>query len=110
MAWTGGELWELRWGEHPANPGGCTEQAPAGLAPCEVSVLPPQLALLYEEVLYTIQHRLGKPEHHHIADAQELYTYVQKVGLHFSNRVPKPCTLTCPRSWLKEMRALGGSF
>ncbi|XP_075026070.1 protein unc-13 homolog D isoform X3 [Calonectris borealis] len=37
-----------------------------------------ELALLYEEVLYTIRHRLGKPEHHHVADAQELYAYVQK--------------------------------
>uniref|UniRef100_A0A8C3IZN8 Unc-13 homolog D n=1 Tax=Calidris pygmaea TaxID=425635 RepID=A0A8C3IZN8_9CHAR len=37
-----------------------------------------ELALLYEEVLYTILYRLGKPEHHHVADAQELYTYVQK--------------------------------
>ncbi|NXW03028.1 UN13D protein, partial [Fregetta grallaria] len=39
---------------------------------------PLQLALLYEEVLYTIRHRLGKPEPHHVADAQELYAYVQK--------------------------------
>lgn len=45
-----------------------------------MSALPPQLTLLYEEVLYTILHRLGKPEHHHVADAQELYAYVQKVG------------------------------
>ncbi|XP_030317636.1 protein unc-13 homolog D isoform X3 [Calypte anna] len=37
-----------------------------------------ELSLLYEEVLYTIQHRLGKPEHHHVADSQELYAYVQK--------------------------------
>uniref|UniRef100_A0A8B9DBX7 Unc-13 homolog D n=1 Tax=Anser cygnoides TaxID=8845 RepID=A0A8B9DBX7_ANSCY len=37
-----------------------------------------RLALLYEEVLYTIRHRLGKPEPHHVADAQELYAYVQK--------------------------------
>lgn len=37
-----------------------------------------ELALLYEEVLYTIRHRLGKPEPHHVADAQELYAYVQK--------------------------------
>ncbi|XP_065708512.1 protein unc-13 homolog D [Patagioenas fasciata] len=37
-----------------------------------------ELALLYEEVLYTIQYRLGKPEHHHVADSQELYDYVQK--------------------------------
>uniref|UniRef100_A0A8B9GER0 Unc-13 homolog D n=1 Tax=Amazona collaria TaxID=241587 RepID=A0A8B9GER0_9PSIT len=39
---------------------------------------PLQLTLLYEEVLYTIQHRLGKPEHHHVEDSQELYAYVQK--------------------------------
>ncbi|NWR78688.1 UN13D protein, partial [Centropus unirufus] len=37
-----------------------------------------QLLQLYEEVLYTIRHRLGKPEHHHVADSQELYAYVQK--------------------------------
>ncbi|XP_017598680.1 PREDICTED: protein unc-13 homolog D [Corvus brachyrhynchos] len=37
-----------------------------------------ELALLYEEVLYTIQHRLGKPEQQHIGDSQELYSYVQK--------------------------------
>uniref|UniRef100_A0A8C6JGE6 Uncharacterized protein n=1 Tax=Melopsittacus undulatus TaxID=13146 RepID=A0A8C6JGE6_MELUD len=37
-----------------------------------------QLTLLYEEVLYTILHRLGKPEHHHVVDSQELYAYVQK--------------------------------
>uniref|UniRef100_A0A670ICD3 Unc-13 homolog D n=1 Tax=Podarcis muralis TaxID=64176 RepID=A0A670ICD3_PODMU len=34
--------------------------------------------LLYEEVLYTILHRLGKPELTHVADPDELYTYVQK--------------------------------
>lgn len=43
-------------------------------------VLSPQLALLYQEVLYTIQHRLGKPQPQHVADAQELCAYVQKVG------------------------------
>ncbi|KAM4762104.1 protein unc-13 homolog D isoform 5-T7 [Cyanocitta cristata] len=37
-----------------------------------------ELALLYEEVLYTIRHRLGKPEQQHIGDSQELYSYVQK--------------------------------
>ncbi|NWI97415.1 UN13D protein, partial [Pitta sordida] len=37
-----------------------------------------ELALLYEEVLYTIWHRLGKPEPHQVADSQELYAYVQK--------------------------------
>lgn len=94
-------------GEHPANPGGCTEQVPAGLAPHEVSALPPQLALLYEEVLYTIRHRLGKPEHHHVADVRELYAYVQKVGPHLPNGVPKTCPLTCLPSRLKEM---GGTW
>uniref|UniRef100_A0ABM5FMJ2 Protein unc-13 homolog D isoform X1 n=2 Tax=Pogona vitticeps TaxID=103695 RepID=A0ABM5FMJ2_9SAUR len=37
-----------------------------------------ELTLLYEEVLYTILHRLGKPEPHHVADPDELYAYVQK--------------------------------
>ncbi|XP_025902610.1 protein unc-13 homolog D [Nothoprocta perdicaria] len=37
-----------------------------------------ELALLYEEVLYTIHYRLGKPEDNHVADAEELYAYVQK--------------------------------
>uniref|UniRef100_A0A8D2LLM5 Unc-13 homolog D n=1 Tax=Varanus komodoensis TaxID=61221 RepID=A0A8D2LLM5_VARKO len=36
------------------------------------------LTLLYEEVLYTILHRLGKPEHNHVADPDELFDYVQK--------------------------------
>uniref|UniRef100_A0A674JTB7 Unc-13 homolog D n=1 Tax=Terrapene triunguis TaxID=2587831 RepID=A0A674JTB7_9SAUR len=37
-----------------------------------------QLNLLYEEVLYTILHRQGKPEPTYVADADELYEYVQK--------------------------------
>uniref|UniRef100_G1KGM2 Unc-13 homolog D n=1 Tax=Anolis carolinensis TaxID=28377 RepID=G1KGM2_ANOCA len=37
------------------------------------------LTLLYEEVLYTILHRLGKPDPNHVADPDELYAYVQKV-------------------------------
>uniref|UniRef100_A0A8C8SRA0 Unc-13 homolog D n=1 Tax=Pelusios castaneus TaxID=367368 RepID=A0A8C8SRA0_9SAUR len=37
-----------------------------------------ELNLLYEEVLYTILHRLGKSEPNHVADANELYDYVQK--------------------------------
>lgn len=61
LGWSGGDTWGA-WG------GG------------EGSALSPQLALLYEEVLYTIRHRMGKPEPHHVADAQELYAYVQKVG------------------------------
>lgn len=38
-----------------------------------------QLTLLYEEVLYTILHCLGKPEPNHVADPEELSAYVQKV-------------------------------
>lgn len=87
-----GSLGSWRRG-YPTNPG-----VPAGLASCEVSVLPPQLALLYEEVLYTIRHRLGKPEHHHVADSQELYAYVQKVGPHLPSGAPKTCPLTRPSS------------
>lgn len=37
-----------------------------------------ELTILYEEVLYTIHHCLGKPESHHVADPAELYAYVQK--------------------------------
>uniref|UniRef100_A0A674JQ51 Unc-13 homolog D n=1 Tax=Terrapene triunguis TaxID=2587831 RepID=A0A674JQ51_9SAUR len=37
-----------------------------------------ELNLLYEEVLYTILHRQGKPEPTYVADADELYEYVQK--------------------------------
>ncbi|XP_075759754.1 protein unc-13 homolog D isoform X2 [Pelodiscus sinensis] len=37
-----------------------------------------ELNLLYEEVLYTIVHRLGTPEPDHVADADELYEYTQK--------------------------------
>ncbi|XP_062976387.1 protein unc-13 homolog D [Elgaria multicarinata webbii] len=37
-----------------------------------------ELTLLYEEVLYTILHRLGKPGPNHVADPDELYDYVQK--------------------------------
>lgn len=61
------------------------EQVTAGLTPHGVSMLPLQLTLLYEEVLYTILHRLGKPEHQHVADPQELYAYVQKVGPHLTD-------------------------
>ncbi|XP_067403881.1 protein unc-13 homolog D [Emydura macquarii macquarii] len=50
-------------------------EIPAGDVPGEDSS---ELNLLYEEVLYTILHRLGKPEPSHVADADELYEYVQK--------------------------------
>uniref|UniRef100_A0A8C6JI34 Uncharacterized protein n=1 Tax=Melopsittacus undulatus TaxID=13146 RepID=A0A8C6JI34_MELUD len=54
------------------------EKVSAGLTPCKMLAPLLQLTLLYEEVLYTILHRLGKPEHHHVVDSQELYAYVQK--------------------------------
>lgn len=59
------------------------------LSPRGDSTVPPQLALLYEEVLYTIRHRLGKPEQQHVGDSQELYSYVQKV-CPFLTGSPKP--------------------
>ncbi|KAL7989439.1 hypothetical protein Chor_012105 [Crotalus horridus] len=37
-----------------------------------------QLTLLYEEVLYTILHRVGQVEQNHVTDSDELYEYVQK--------------------------------
>uniref|UniRef100_A0A8D0GWG0 Uncharacterized protein n=1 Tax=Sphenodon punctatus TaxID=8508 RepID=A0A8D0GWG0_SPHPU len=61
-------------------------EAPAGNVPREDSkemdlshrFSKRELALLYEEVLYTILHRLGKPDPSHVADSEELYEYVQK--------------------------------
>lgn len=83
----------------PADPGGCLEHVcPHG----RCQLCPPQLALLYEEVLYTIRHRLGKPEQQHVRDSQELYSYVQKVHP-LPDRVPKTCPLTCPSSQLQGM-------
>ncbi|XP_054831223.1 protein unc-13 homolog D isoform X2 [Eublepharis macularius] len=38
-----------------------------------------ELTLLYEDVLYTILHRMGKPEPNQVSDPDELYAYVQKV-------------------------------
>ncbi|XP_058022568.1 protein unc-13 homolog D isoform X5 [Ahaetulla prasina] len=37
-----------------------------------------ELTLLYEEVLYTILHRVGQVEQNHVTDSDELYEYVQK--------------------------------
>uniref|UniRef100_A0A8C0BJR8 Unc-13 homolog D n=1 Tax=Buteo japonicus TaxID=224669 RepID=A0A8C0BJR8_9AVES len=70
----------------------------------KVSALPLQLALLYEEVLYTILHRLGKPEQHHVADAQELYAYVQKVGPHLPDESP----IFCLKATVKEAKGILG--
>lgn len=72
------------------------------LSPRGDSTVSPQLALLYEEVLYTILHRLGKPEQQHVGDSQELYSYVQKVCPSSPNPVPKPCPLVRPSSQLQE--------
>lgn len=58
-----------------------------GLRPCggwtgvpEVTLLCPQRALLYEEALYTVLHRLGKPEPNHVTEASELLQYLQEVS------------------------------
>lgn len=39
-----------------------------------------QRALLYEEALYTVLHRLGKPEPGHVREASELLRYLQEVS------------------------------
>uniref|UniRef100_A0A8B9MUI0 Unc-13 homolog D n=1 Tax=Accipiter nisus TaxID=211598 RepID=A0A8B9MUI0_9AVES len=67
-------------------------------------VMEEMLALLYEEVLYTILHRLGKPEQHHVADAQELYAYVQKVGPHLLDESP----IFCLKATVKEAKGILG--
>uniref|UniRef100_A0A672UVS1 Unc-13 homolog D n=1 Tax=Strigops habroptila TaxID=2489341 RepID=A0A672UVS1_STRHB len=74
-----------------------------------VSVSPLQLALLYEEVLYTIRHRLGKPEHHHVVDSQELYAYVQKVSPHLPDGVrSKTSPIFCLKATVKEAKGILG--
>lgn len=39
-----------------------------------------QRALLYEEALYTVLHRLGQPEPNHVREASELLRYLQEVS------------------------------
>ncbi|XP_039715166.1 protein unc-13 homolog D isoform X3 [Pteropus medius] len=39
---------------------------------------PEERALLYEEALYTVLHRLGKPEPGHVSEASELLRYLQE--------------------------------
>ncbi|XP_042823436.1 protein unc-13 homolog D isoform X1 [Panthera tigris] len=39
---------------------------------------PEERALLYEEALYTILHRLGQPEPNHVTEASELLQYLQE--------------------------------
>ncbi|XP_078012046.1 protein unc-13 homolog D isoform X4 [Phascolarctos cinereus] len=39
---------------------------------------PEEQALLYEEALYTVLHRLGQPEPKHVAEASELLSYLQE--------------------------------
>uniref|UniRef100_A0A663LM75 Unc-13 homolog D n=1 Tax=Athene cunicularia TaxID=194338 RepID=A0A663LM75_ATHCN len=65
------------------------------------------LALLYEEVLYTIWHRLGKPEHHHVADSQELYAYVQKVEI-FLLFLFLQSPIFCLKATVKEAKGILG--
>uniref|UniRef100_A0A8C3PGM0 Unc-13 homolog D n=1 Tax=Calidris pygmaea TaxID=425635 RepID=A0A8C3PGM0_9CHAR len=79
-------------------------ESPLWSGPMQGVGIPPQLALLYEEVLYTILYRLGKPEHHHVADAQELYTYVQKVAFYFFFQSP----IFCLKATVKEAKGILG--
>nr|KAF6417583.1 unc-13-like protein D [Molossus molossus] len=39
---------------------------------------PEERALLYEEALYTVLHRLGRPEPNHVTEASELLRYLQE--------------------------------
>ncbi|XP_074121257.1 protein unc-13 homolog D isoform X1 [Sminthopsis crassicaudata] len=39
---------------------------------------PEEKALLYEEALYTVLHRIGQPEPKHVAEAAELLSYLQE--------------------------------
>uniref|UniRef100_A0A8C3IYP1 Unc-13 homolog D n=1 Tax=Chrysemys picta bellii TaxID=8478 RepID=A0A8C3IYP1_CHRPI len=74
----------FKW-RYPTGTGRDLEMSSSPLTQCLVEELTVtchplalQLNLLYEEVLYTILHRKGKPEPAFVADADELYEYVQK--------------------------------
>lgn len=70
----------------------------------------PQRALLYEEALYTILHRLGQPEPNHVKEASELLRYLQEVspaptlpailqpGLRQESSSPPAVPALCPKS------------
>uniref|UniRef100_A0A8C3NQW7 Uncharacterized protein n=1 Tax=Geospiza parvula TaxID=87175 RepID=A0A8C3NQW7_GEOPR len=89
---------------------------PCWLSPREVSALSPQLALLYEEVLYTIRHRLGKPEQQHVGDSQELYSYVQKAfgmdaeehGVIMQQVMELESPIYCLKATVKEAKGILG--
>uniref|UniRef100_A0A8C5U487 Unc-13 homolog D n=1 Tax=Malurus cyaneus samueli TaxID=2593467 RepID=A0A8C5U487_9PASS len=73
------------------------------------TLCPPQLALLYEEVLYTIRHRLGKPEQQHVGDPQQLYSYVVGDPAHsvlFFSLFQKP--IYCLKATVKEAKGILG--
>ncbi|KAH0629503.1 hypothetical protein JD844_011607 [Phrynosoma platyrhinos] len=75
-----------------------------------------ELTLLYEEVLYTIHHRLGKPDPNHVADPDELYAYVQKafgmdpdehrIILQRVKQLEKP--IFCLKATVKQARGILG--
>uniref|UniRef100_A0A5F8GZT2 Unc-13 homolog D n=1 Tax=Monodelphis domestica TaxID=13616 RepID=A0A5F8GZT2_MONDO len=67
-------------------------------------------ALLYEEALYTVLHRVGRPEPKHVAEAAELLSYLQEVR-HWCLRSPtspfqKP--LFCLKVTVKQAKGILG--
>ncbi|XP_026305679.1 protein unc-13 homolog D-like isoform X3 [Piliocolobus tephrosceles] len=63
--------------------GGPGDGPPGGLLgeqiqPPSHHVSPEQRALLYEDALYTVLHRLGQPEPNHVTEASELLRYLQE--------------------------------
>ncbi|KAJ7316035.1 hypothetical protein JRQ81_002197 [Phrynocephalus forsythii] len=75
-----------------------------------------ELTLLYEEVLYTILHCLGKPEPNHVSDLELLYAYMQKafsmdpeeheIILQRVKELKKP--LFCLKATVKQARGILG--
>ncbi|PNJ87953.1 UNC13D isoform 13, partial [Pongo abelii] len=63
--------------------GGPGDRPPGGLLgeqirPPSHHFSPEQRALLYEDALYTVLHRLGQPEPNHVTEASELLRYLQE--------------------------------
>ncbi|XP_044103347.1 protein unc-13 homolog D isoform X1 [Neovison vison] len=50
----------------------------ARIEPASHHLSPEERALLYEEALYTVLHRLGQPEPSHVREASELLLYLQE--------------------------------
>uniref|UniRef100_A0A6I8MXD4 Unc-13 homolog D n=1 Tax=Ornithorhynchus anatinus TaxID=9258 RepID=A0A6I8MXD4_ORNAN len=77
---------------------------------------PEERAQLYEEALYTVLHRLGRPEPHHVTDLDDLFRYLQAAFhtepeehrqlLHQVQKLEKP--VLCLKATVKQAKGILG--